>query len=277
MDSAATTDDDPWVVSDEQKLRFAGLYLLEYMINRPEIFALWLENNDADLEPVLEWLLTRGWVEIREQKEYVPSQAGREIITRFLDRYARFVYFFDVFSAVDLAAGEFAFARFFAFDSQEEWLEHLNQERFEDLRVAVAEYLDIDAVEIVFMSFIREDRFGRDAAGWQFDLLLGTVWDEILEICNEAIDVSELGYEADGEEIPGERVLEDILAQGAELLGDLRRSADRILGRDSLTGGGGDPSKQAVEPVRFPDASEFDFETYIKNPTRDPFWEENWY
>ena len=39
-------DDDPWTVSDEQKLRFAGIFLLEYMINHPRIFQLWLEDKD---------------------------------------------------------------------------------------------------------------------------------------------------------------------------------------------------------------------------------------
>jgi hypothetical protein len=267
-------DDDPWVISDEQKLRFAGLYLLEYMINHPQIFAMWLERDDAELEPILEWLLVQGWIEIRDEKDYVPNLAGRQVIEKFLKRYAKFVYFFDVFSAVDLGAGEFAFARYFDFTDQDPWLAFLNQERFEDLRVAVAEYLDIDAVEVVFMSFLREDRFGRDASGWQFDLLLGSVWDEIVTICNSALDVSELGYEADGDSIDGSQVMSDILGQGAALLGDLHRRADRIL--DKPAPGGGNNSNKVVEPVRFPDASEFDFNSYIQPANRDPFWEENW-
>lgn len=267
-------DDDPWVISDEQKLRFAGLYLLEYMINQPQIFALWLERDDAELEPILEWLLVQGWIEIRGEKEYVPNSAGREVIEKFLRRYAKFVYFFDVFSAVDLGAGEFAFARFFDFTEEDEWLAYMNDERFEDLRVAVAEFLDIDAVEVVFMSFIREDRFGRDAAGWQFDLLLGSVWDEIVVVCNEALDVSELGYEDGGKWISGDQVMSDILSQGASLLGDLHRRADEIL--DKPAAGEGDSSNKVVEPVRFPAASEFDFESYIQPTNRDPFWEENW-
>lgn len=269
-------DDDPWVISEEQKLRFAGLYLLEYMINHPQIFAMWLEKDDTELEPILEWLLVQGWIEIRAEKEYVPNQAGRQVIEKFLNRYAKFVYFFDVFSAVDLGAGEFAFSRFFDFADQEPWLAYLGEERFEDLRVAVAEYLDIDAVEIVFMSFIREDRFGRDASGWQFDLLLGTVWDDIVTICNSALDVSELGYDHDGSHIHGEQVMSDILTQGAAILGDLHRDADKFLGKSRLGTDRGSAADKVVEPVRFPNASEFDFNTYIQPENRDPFWEENW-
>lgn len=273
---ATSGDDDPWVISEDRKLRFAGLYLLEYMINRPQVFALWLERDDAELEPILEWLLVRGWIEIREERDYVPNAAGRLVIEKFLQRYAKFVYFFDVFSAVDLGAGEFAFARYFEFDSQEEWLGFLHQDRFEDLRVAVAEFLDIDAVEIVFMSFLREDRFGRDAAGWQFDLLLGTVWNEIIEICNSALDVEELGYDSDGSRITGEEVMSDILAQGAGLLARLHQEADRLLGKPALTVGRDQQAAAVVEPVRFPKPEEFDFDTYIKPEGRDPFWEENW-
>ena len=273
----AETDDDPWTIDDAQKLRFAGLYLLEYMINRPQVFAVWLERGDSDLEPVLEWLMVQGWVEIRDEKEYVPTQPGRDVIEKFMRRFAKFVYFFDVFSAVDLESGEFAFADYFNFTDEKPWKEHLAQERFEDLRIAVAEYLDIDAVEIVFMSFIREDRFGRDAEGWQFDLLLGTVWDEILEICNEAIDLSELGYQADGETIPGEVVMQDVLTQGAALLGNLLADAERVLQAKPLTLPNGKPIDRIVAPVEFPAASEFDFETYVQPEGRDPFWEENWY
>lgn len=269
-------DDDPWMISKDQKLRFAGLYLLEYMINRPQVFALWLEKDDAELEPILEWLLVQGWIEIHEEKSYVPNAAGRLVIEKFLKRYAKFVYFFDVFSAVDLGAGEFAFSRYFDFSDHDTWIEYLGEQRFEDLRVAVAEYLDIDAVEIVFMSFIREDRFGRDAGGWQFDLLLGTVWDEVVEICNSALDVDELGYEHEGSRISGEQVMSDILTQGAELLGELHQHADQILGKPALTKSGGDRSDKVVEPVRFPPASEFDFNSYITPENRDPFWEENW-
>ena len=190
--------DEPWTASDEQKLRFAGIFLLEFMVNHPQVFQVWLERDDTDLEPILEWLLVKEWVLIREGKEYVPSEEGRSVIKRFMERYARFVYVFDVFSGVDLGAGEFAFDRYFEILDPQEWLAYLHDARFEDLRIAIAEHLGIDAVEIVFMSFIREDRFGRDAAGWQFDLLLGSVWDEILAVCNDATDVHELGYQ-DGE------------------------------------------------------------------------------
>ncbi len=269
-------DDDPWTVSDEQKLRFAGIFLLEYMINHPRIFQLWLEDEDSDLEPILEWLLVKEWIQIREAKDYIPTDEGRNIIKRFMERYARFVYFFDVFSGVDLGAGEFAFARYFEILEPDEWQAYLHDERFEDLRIAIAEHLGINAVEIVFMSFIREDRFGRDATGWQFDLLLGSVWDEILDVCNSATDVSELGYQ-DGERwIDGATVAEDILQQGGKLLGELLARAQGELKGTSPTHGGGNQSQRVVAPVEFPPASDFNFANYIEPANRDRFWDDNW-
>jgi len=269
-------NDAPWTVSEEQKMRFAGIFLLEYMINHPHIFQLWLEDRDSDLEPILEWLLSKGWIEIREAKEYVPTNEGRDILKRFMERYARFVYFFDVFSGVDLGAGEFAFANYFDILEPEEWTAYLHEERFSDVRIAIAEYLGIDAVEIVFMSFIREDRFGRDASGWQFDLLLGSVWDQILDICNSAIGVEELGYEDGDSWIDGEVVAEDILQQGGALLGKLLARAEEELQGTGFRHSGGKEEDRVVPAVVFPPASDFKFDESIKPTTRDRFWDNNW-
>lgn len=269
-------EDDPWTVSDEQKLRFAGIFLLEYMINHPRIFQLWLEDEDSDLEPILEWLLTKEWIQIREAKDYIPTEEGRNVIKRFMERYARFVHFFDVFSGVDLGSGEFAFERYFEILEPDEWKAYLHDERFEDVRIAIAEHLGIDAVEIVFMSFIREDRFGRDATGWQFDLLLGSVWDEILDVCNSATDVSELGYQDGDRWIDGSAVAEDILQQGGTLLGRLLARADAELKGTGPSHGGGNESERVVAPVEFPPASDFNFANYIEPANRDRFWDDNW-
>ena len=269
-------DDDPWTTSDEQKLRFAGIFLLEFVINKPKVFQVWLERNDADLEPILEWLLTKDWVQIRDAKEYIPTEEGRNVIKRFMERYARFVYFFDVFSGVDLGSGEFAFERYFEILEPDEWQAYLHDERFEDVRLAIAEHLGIDAVEIVFMSFIREDRFGRDATGWQFDLLLGSVWDEILDVCNGATDLSELGYQDGDRWIDGSVVAEDILQQGGVLLGKLLARAQDELKVAGPTSGGGNEADRVVAPVEFPPASDFNFANYIEPANRDRFWDDNW-
>lgn len=269
-----TDYDDPWTIDETQKMRFAALFLLEYIINRPKLFKVWLERDDSDLEPILEWMLVQGWIEIVQGDHYAPNERGREVLEKFIGRYAEFVYFFDVFSGVDLEEGSFAFGRYFDFENDRAWQDFLNQERFEDLRIALAEYLDIDAVEIVFMQFVREDRFGKDATGWQFDLLLGSIWDAILEICNEATDVSELGYDSEDGYISGEAVMHDILEQGAKLLGELLHRADREMQGLHHSSSETSDRRYVVEPVKFPPASHFNFEKYTRSQSKGELWDE---
>ncbi len=204
-------------VSEDEKKQFASAYLLDRMINGPLTFPLLLEDHDKDLEPILEYMLTRDYVEIKGHR-YVPGSKGREVLLRFSRRYKDYLKNFDVFCAVDLESGNFAFEKWFEIEDDAVWDAYLEEERWEDLRVAVAAFKKLNPVEIVFMSFLNEKRFGNAGEGWQFDLLLGTVWDEILEICNSALCVADLAYEDDERNsISGEDVIKDVLSQGAEL------------------------------------------------------------
>lgn len=254
-------------VSDEQKKRFAGIYLLEYMINTPHAIPIFLNKNDQDLEPVLEWLMMKNYIQILDNEKYIPHPNGRKALEAFMARYSEYLTLFDIFSAVDLEAGEFAFARYFEFDNKPEWQEYLNDERWDDLRVAVADYKGMDPVEIVFMSFISEQRFGRNESGWQFDLLLGSVWDEILHICNTAIAWQQLGYADEEGEIPAEDVISDIITQGTELMLSLLEEEDRRTGYESFQPpfDGEADEMGYVDRVEMPDLDWDEYERY-----RDP-------
>jgi hypothetical protein len=205
-------------ITEEEKKQFASAYLLEIMINTPRTFPLWLEGNDKDLEKVLEFMMTHDTVEIKNNR-YAPSAKGRKVLTNFTQRYTDFLKIYDVFCAVDLDSGEFAFEAWFEIEDDTVWDNYLGEERWEDLRLAVADYKELNPVEIVFMSFLNEKRFGNRGEGWQFDLLLGSIWDEILEIANSALMTDDLGYEDDdGNPVSGEAVIEDVIAQGSDLV-----------------------------------------------------------
>ncbi len=206
----------PYVLTNDQKMQFAGIFVLEYMINKPHEFPLLLSKNDQDLETILEWLLVNELIQIKQNESYSPTDKGRESLNKFIDRYSEFLNVFDIFCAVDLETGEFAFESYFDFDDKVSWDLFLREDRWDNLRIAVADYKKLNPVEIVFMSFISENRFGRNQTGWQFDLLLGTVWDEILEICQTAIQWDELGFEDEEGIVPAEAVIEDIIVQGAK-------------------------------------------------------------
>ncbi len=185
-------------------------------------------------------------------------------------RYTEYLKVFDIYCAVDLETGEFAFARYFEFEDEAQWDEFLEDDRWDDLRLAVAEFKKIDPVEIVFMSFLNEDRFGRDETGWQFDLLLGTVWDEILNICSTAIKWEDLDYE-DGEAVvSAEDVMQDIIRQGTEIMITLLKKEEEMRrehpeeGEDPDDDNGGE---RIVEKVEF---EEHPVSYYY--PYYDPFY-----
>ena len=217
-----------YTLNDEQKKQFAGAYMLNVMINTPRSFPVLLEGNEQDLEPVLEWLLMKEYIEIRNQERYVPNEKGREVLKRFLARYTEYLKVFDIYCAVDLQTGEFAFASYLDFEDNASWKNFLNDDRWDDIRLAVAEFKKLDPVEIVFMSFLNEDRFGRDETGWQFDLLLGNIWDEILLIFNTAIRWEDLGYEDEKGSVSAEDVITDIIKQGSALMIKLLEREEKL-------------------------------------------------
>ena len=217
-----------YALNDEQKKQFAGAYLLNVMINTPRSFPVLLEGNEEDLEPVLEWLLMKEYIEIRNQERYVPNEKGREVLKRFLARYTEYLKVFDIYCAVDLQAGEFAFASYLDFEDNTSWKNFLNDDRWDDIRLAVAEFKKLDPVEIAFMSFLNEDRFGRDETGWQFDLLLGNIWDEIILICNTAIRWEDLGYEDEKGSVSAKDVITDIIKQGSALMIKLLKREEKL-------------------------------------------------
>ena len=269
-------------LSEERKKQYAGVYLLEYMINRPASFDLLLSEDDSDLESILENLLVKGYVDIKDKAKYVPTQEGRAVLQGFLERYTEYLNVFDVYCALDLEAGEFAFAHYFDLRERDTWKEFLNDDRWDDLRIAVAECKKMDPIEVVFMSFIAEGRFGRDHTGWQFDLLLGSVWDEIMEICNAAIHYQELGYTDGDEEISPEQVIEDIICQGAELMIELHEK-DAKLARpiehaDSNGSNIGDDAEEeyVVEEVIVEDWPVSDYYGYRDPYYLSPGWRRPW-
>lgn len=264
---------EKYTIPEEQKKRFAGLYLLEYMINTPKSIGVFLDGNDQDLEPVLEWLMMHRFIEIRDEEKYVPTVRGREELKKFMARYSEFLTMFDIYCAVDLEAGEFAFADYFSFDSETEWKAWLNEERWDDLRVAVADFKNINPVEIVFMSFINERRFGRDASGWQFDLLLGSVWDDILGICKTAIQWEQLGFEDEEGMVPAEDVITDIITQGTEImLGLLDEEAD-MAGDTRFGDENGSPDAEYfVDEVEFPRFQGSHYRSYRDAHYVSPNW-----
>ena len=76
------------------------------------------------------------------------------------------------------------------------------------------------------MSFLTEGRFDLSAPRWQYNLTDMFIWDEMLDICNTAVDVDYLGENG---------VLEDVIKQGTEIAMQLMKEAEEIaIGEETL-------------------------------------------
>ena len=210
-------------VDQQTRLQYAGLYLLT-LIKDPEIDTDEMLAEDEELlTPILSWLVERDYTRVGDDDRLRITGKGSDVVEQFKERYQSFLRGYDVFCAVDLEAGDFAFAYYDDFADRDEWVAFLSEERWDDLRVAVGEYEGLDSVEIVFMSLVQDNRYGRRDDGWDYDLLLGTIWDEIALICNNAVRLEDLSYQDGGERIPAEVVIQDIIQQGRELVERLQR------------------------------------------------------
>ena len=208
-------------LNTEKKRHFIMAFLLDQMFLRD--FSVTLEGNDSFLESYFIEMLSLNYVKI-QNNVYVVDVKGEVFANNFTDKYNEFLKFYDIFCAVDLEAGEFAFKRFFDFETDEEWSTYLNQDNWSDVRIAVCNFKKIDPIEIVFLSFLNEGRFDCDTnTNWQFDLLSDVTWDEILLVCNTAITLDD-------------DVTKDIIEQGSVIVLDnikeeIKRNAetDEIL------------------------------------------------
>ena len=235
---------------DEEKAKtFASIYLLHQMDEGAQIPII-LDQNYQFLEPLLEKLHSKDYIRI-EGGHYCLAEHGEEVLKRFYGRYREYLRLYDIFSAVNLQTGEFAFAKYFDFESDEAWYAYLEDERWADLRIAVARLKKMDAHEIVFMSFLNEGRFGANENGWQFDLILGSIWQEIREICRNALTIGDIGTR--------ERLIE-LTRKGSQLMVELLQHEQKLQKWEQEQQGSSDENDE-----------EDDVEI-IEEYSRDPFY-----
>jgi len=215
----------PLLVRD--RVKYMCLVLLNEIINFQHYFPTKLVGDDAYLAPYLDKMVENGTL-TREAGQYVPTEIGRTELETFYIKYYEYLKMFDIYCAVDLERGEFAFARINdeSFDD-EGWFAYLEEERFSDVRVAVADFKGLNPNEIVFMSFLNEGRFDVEAPRWQYNLTNENdgIWNEIEEITDTAIPLEHLLHD---------QVIEDVIAQGYELAINLIRKADELKAEQDM-------------------------------------------
>jgi len=206
-------------ILEKDKSKYICLVLLNEIIQFQVYFQTKLTGEDVFLEHYLNLLKDNGLLTIKDSK-YIPTDKGREELEKFYAKYYEYLKMFDIYCAVDLEKGEFAFSRIGEDMTDDQWFAILAEERFTDTRVAVADFKGLNPTEIVFMSFLNEDRFDCTVDGWQKNLTSDDVWREIEEICNTAVSKEYL--EEGG-------VLEDVIKQGTEIAMKLIKEAEDSL------------------------------------------------
>jgi hypothetical protein len=214
-------------LSGDNRKTFRAIVVLNEMINGSHQFSNSAYGDDAAMMPLFADLVANGYI-ITSGSTYRVSAKGRGVFDTFMKRYTEYLKVYDVFSFVDLEKGEFAFDSYFDFDTDDVWFEFTDNERFDDLRIAVAMFKNTDPAEIVFMSFINENRFDTTITGWQNDLMGNGAWDEIEEICNTAIKPDDIGKDA----------MIDMINQGSELMIRLMEEEQKQNNNNNNTGGG---------------------------------------
>jgi hypothetical protein len=205
-------------VSEINKKNFRSILLLDELIANNRQFKTMADGDDKYLEPFFVDLMSKDYVTTAGMY-YVPTAKGKETYEKFNKRFQEYLRLFDIYAFVDLNTGEFAFSKFFEFDADEDWEDYAFDDRFEDLRIAVAIFKKMDPAEIVFMSFINEKRIDTEATGWQMDLSSDVLWQEIEDICENALKPDQLG-EPD--------VIEDIVRKGTALMIDLLKEEHKL-------------------------------------------------
>lgn len=208
-----------FVIHSDIRIQYAGLFLLKEMVEGQSIFSAHPDDDECVLEPILNWLHQSFYVRLNRHNEFVITKRGLEHVQSFLARYSAFMEEYDVFSGVDLKAKDFAIRYYNTFQDEPEWHGFLQEERWEDLRIAIAEYQGFDATEITFMRFVHDSRFGRYNNMWNYECLLGAIWDEIQGVCNNSVRLKTLACQHS--EQSSETLLQDILDRGRKLMQEL--------------------------------------------------------
>lgn len=217
-----------YTISENSRQEYTSGFLIDLMVTQGHKYPVVLEGADTDLESLFVYMMSKEYIDLDKNNFYTPTAKGIEKLENLKIRYEEYLAHFDLFCAVDLENGEFAFENIFNFED-EEWEQYINDERFTDLRIAVAWFKKINPSDFVFLSFLKEGQFDTEKNNWQFDLLSGLIWEQIEEIIDSAIQIEELAYmTSEHEEISGMRVIEDVIREGAKLSEQLHKQEELL-------------------------------------------------
>jgi len=205
-----------YTLTDDMKKYFCSVLLLENLINFNHKYHVLLEGSLKPLEPFLIHMSAKGYVSIKND-HYVPTSKGGDVLKDYLTKLEEFRRVYRIYSAVDTGEGTFAFEEYFNVDTDEDFDELLNEERFVDLRIALCELKGINPLETVFLEFVDGNKFDIEEEGWESGLSSSAIWFEMLEIVNNNIYLDDLAEENH----TGEEIMKIIVEQGSDIMHNL--------------------------------------------------------
>ena len=166
-----------------------------------------IETDDDGLESFLNFMETRGTIIVEKDNYYMVTDKGHEVYQDLVKQLEAYVMHFEIYAYVDLERGIFG-------DPESDLLEG---DKWQDLRVAVAEYKGIDPYRVVFLAMLSDKTFYENP-DWKFDLSMGTLFHEMEQIVKEQLHVDDLAYSDSQGPVSGEDVIKDVIQQGTELV-----------------------------------------------------------
>lgn len=258
-------------ITEEQRTQLGGIFLLEHMAQTEKRYPSIPQGADAGLKPLLEWLHQRGYADLSAEG-YEMSDKGEQVLLAFLARFEEFLGTLDLYGAVDLEEGRFAFERFFEFEEESEWQDYLAEERFNDLRVAVAEFKQLDAPGLVFMACVNDGTLSTDNPGWQEYLTDGSFWRHAQGILDNALSAEDLSFEDEEGAVDGLDLLKQVIVDGAELNLELKKEEAQIYAEETAEQADG----PAVDEAELEARTVAQYEPYLDPQYVAPVWRAAW-
>ena len=133
-----------------QRQEFRILLLLHHIASsQDKIHFSFLDQNHKTIESNLKELEQQDLVQLDVEQYYQLSEKGQQSYGRLVQQQVSYQAHFEIYAFVDLGAGTFA-------DPETDLLE---DERWADLRVAVAEQKGIAPYRVVFLAMLSDESF----------------------------------------------------------------------------------------------------------------------
>lgn len=174
-------------LTDDLIYRFQSLIILHEMIDCKTKF----DVNFSMGNEIFPKIMSIGFIELSGIL-FVPTAKGIKLFDQYNLAFTEFNKLFDIYNSVDVHDGipEFAFDKFFDFDTDEQWNNFLNDPKWWDLRIALCEFKsfhgkEINPYDIIFMMFLNEGKFQLKSDMDIIDLLSTKTWNIMIKIYND--------------------------------------------------------------------------------------------